>query len=174
MPVGVTQAIAGVSANRETRIEAVYPSVASTALGRLIGLLMGGVGAIPVTVVRLVGSVLIGSLLFPLGMLIYLLLKVLGSCWIVTNRSVQQRKVIGGGLVAEVALGDIGDFAVTQRTGYRFFRVGDLHLLDAQGDRLMTLSGIQYPDRVRHVIMDARDARLRSDESLQLIQARTA
>lgn len=128
----------------------------------------------PGTPLRLVSSVIVGAVLFPLSALIYLLLKLFGSCWIVTNRTIQQRNVIGGRLTAEVALGDVAEIEITQRSGYRFFRVGDIHLFDAQGNRQMTIPAIQYPARMQHVIMEARDARLQSDQSLQVIQARTA
>lgn len=173
MPAATAQAIAGVSANRETEIEAVYPSVAGGFLGQIIGVIMGAVDAIPIHVARLLGLLIVGAALVPLGLLAYVLTKLFGSVYIVTNRSIQARSLIGGRLLQQVTLSDVADVGIAQGTGYAYHRVGDVILYNSQGDRLMRIAAIQHPERLKHVLLEARDARLFSDESLQTIQRRT-
>ncbi|MEW4489052.1 hypothetical protein AB1L42_13305 [Thalassoglobus sp. JC818] len=173
MNVAVVQPIAGVSVNRETDIEAVYPSIASGFLGQLIGMIMGAVSAaIPVTFIRVIVLVAVGAALLPLGLLAYALNKIFGVCYIVTNRSVQKRSFLGNSMTAQVALTDIDHIEIASGAGYKFHRVGDLNLVGAQGNLLLTIEAIQFPERLKHVILDARQARQLSDRSLAQIQSR--
>lgn len=167
-----TQPIAGVSANKETTIETVFPGVAATGIGRIIGSILGGVAKVPLLPLRLLMFIAVGGILLPFGLLSYLLLKAFGDCYEITNRSVRQRKVIGGNLIKEVPLVDAADVQVVVQESYQFHRVGDVQLLSSRGDVLMTIPAIQFPQRLQHVLLDAREARLRSDESLKHIQER--
>ena len=45
-------------------------------------------------------------------------------------------------------------------------------LLNAKGDVLMQIAGITRPERFRQVILDAREARIRNDHSLEVIRSR--
>jgi len=174
MSAVLAQPIAGVSSGREADIEAIYPSIAQGGLGRLIGTLMGAAGVVPFTPLRILAQLFVGSLLVPLALLAYAVTKLVGPYYQLTNRSVRMRRLIGGKLLRQVLLADIADIRITTRGGYEFHRVGDLQLIDSSGQVLMTLAGISYPQRLQQIISDARDARLRSDESLATIRARNA
>lgn len=174
MPAATAQAIAGVSPSRESEIEAVYPSVAATFLGQIVGVILGAVNAIPIHVVRMLGMLVVGAALAPIGLLAYTLMKLFGRYYLITNRSIQARNMIGGRLLQQVSLSEVADAEIAGGTGYAFHRVGDVILYSAQGDRLMTIAAIPYPDRLRHVILDARNARIRSDESLNVIRGRAS
>lgn len=174
MPVLAAQPIAGVSSNRETEIEVIYPSVASGVVGRLAGAIMGAAAATPFLPLRLLVMVIVGALLgVPLGLLAYALTRLFGNCYVLTNRSIRARSIVGAKSGPATPLADIAGISIARRPSYKFHRVGDLNLENAQGDVLMTIPAIPYPERLRQVIVDAREARLRSDESLAAIQKRT-
>lgn len=164
------QPIAGVSPNQERTLEAVYPSVGASALGRSLGSLFDSV---PLKINGVKLSYLLFCLpLAPVALTIYLLQKVAGSCYVLTNRSVEIRNIIGRGLVEKIPLAGIEQVNVVTQAGQAFFRAADLELVNARGDVLMRLEGVPWPDRFRQVILDAREARKRSDESLARIEAR--
>ncbi|QDT35506.1 hypothetical protein [Thalassoglobus polymorphus] len=174
MATATVQPIAGVSANREADIEAIYPSIAGSALGGLIGSIMDGVAGVPFLPLRLVISILVGALLLPLALLAYILTKLFGSYYVLTNRSIQQRNIIGNALSQQIALTDFEEIEIASSGsgGYKFHRTGDLNLQNAKGTTLMTLTAISYPERLSQIIFDAREARIQSDESLSIIQNR--
>lgn len=171
MPVATAQPIAGVSANRETEIEVIYPSVAAGGLGKAVGLLME-CAAVPFTPARLVLSVLLGIPGALLGLPAYILSKLFGNCYVLTNRSIKVRTILSNRVTDQVALGEIDHIEIRTQAGYKFHRVGDLLLEGAQGNTLMVIPAIPFPQRLKQVILDARAARLRSDEALSRIQSR--
>lgn len=182
MSTAVIQPIAGVSANRETEIEAVYPSIVSGVIGTLIGSLMGIASTVPsgkglskpvFLAIRLGLSVALGGALLPLGLLGYILHKLTGKYYSLTNRSIQERGIIGSAMTQQLALSEIQDIEITKGAGYDFFVAGDVNLLNAQGATLMTLKAIPNPARLAQIVIDARDARLQSDASLAQIEARS-
>jgi hypothetical protein len=164
------QPIAGVSIRQERVIEVVHPSVAAVAPGRLIGRIMDSMPA------RVFGqrlsNLLFGLPLAPLGLIGYLLLKVTGQRYIVTNRSVSIAKALNDLSLKQVPLKDIAEIAIDVLPGQEFHHAGDLVLLNAKGDTVLRLAGVCRPDRFRHVILEARDARMSSDESLAAIGKR--
>ena len=182
MSSAFAQPIAGVSANREAEIEAVYPSVAAGVLGWAIGVVLGGISdaiptqrgilGVPIVAVRLLLLLIVGSLAAPFALLAYILSKLFGHYYIVTNRSIQRKGMIGGALHRQVALAEIASIEIATGSGYRFHRVGDLNLLNSQGAVLMTVQAIPYPQRLKQIILDAREARILSDASLSRIDAR--
>lgn len=181
MATAIAQPIAGVSANRETEIESVYPSIAGGFLGIVIGTIMGIVSGFPVVggflkpvflAIKLALYVAVGGLLLPLGLLAYAMHKLLGSYYVVTNRSVQKRSFIGGAMSEQLALADFQEIKISDVGGYAFYNAGDVLLQNAQGVTLMTLEAIPYPERLSQILIDARNARLHSDASLANIQAR--
>ena len=164
------QAIAGVSAGLEREIETVYPSVAAGGIGRLIGILCD---SIPVRL----GGIKVSTLLFalplaPLAVLGYFGLKVFGRRYILTNRSVRIQRALSSRLFRQVGLAEIDNIAVDVLPGQGFYHAGDLILLKSNGDQITTLSGVSRPERFRQIILDARDARLQSDASLAVLEAR--
>lgn len=174
MLVAAAQPIAGVSANRETEIEVIYPSVAAGALGKLIGGIMGLAELVPTVPLRLLAYVLLGIPMSVLGVLAYALSKLFGNSYVLTNRSIYPKSIIKGRMGKQVPLSEIAQIDIsTSGSGYRFHRVGDVHLENAQGNVLLTIPAVTFPGRLKQVILDARAARMLSDESLTLIQKRT-
>lgn len=181
MSTAVIQPIAGVSANRETEIEAVYPSIAGGIIGSLIGSLMGIIAAFPAgkgllkpifLAIKLALYISLGAALLPLGLLGYILHKLFGKYYSLTNRSIQERGIIGSAMTQQLSLPEIQDIEITKAAGYEFYNAGDLNLLNAQGSTLMTLKAIPNPSRLCQILFDARDARMQSDASLAQIEAR--
>ena len=164
------QAIAGVSASDETEIRNKYPSIASTPLGRLIGILSN---CIPTRIWGIKLSSLIFPLpLAPLGVAIYAALKVVGPKYVLTNRSVHRCTSLGSQKQVSVDLMEIDAIDLHQAAGQEFFNAANLTLLDKQGDRLMQIEGLPCADMFRESILKARDARLQTAASLATIQAR--
>ncbi len=165
-----TQPICGVSSTSETEIRSRYPSIAATGLGRLIGSLCE---SIPTKIWGVKLSYLIFALpLAPLGTLVYVLQKLTGVKYTLTNWSVQVWSVIGVQQHRGVALTDIAEIELTIQPGQEFYHAGDLTLVDAKGDVLLTISGIGRPDVFRENILKARQARVATQESLATIAAR--
>jgi hypothetical protein len=171
MPTEVkTQAISGVAIGYENTIEAVYPSLAASGFGRLLGRMCD---SIPVRI----GGVKLSNVLFgPIAALFalpgYLAFKAFGDRYIVTNQAVEVRQILGGRLAKRVALSDIASVVSDVQNGQQFYHAGDLHVLGAKGEPLLILRGVPRPERFRRVILDARESRLRNDASLRNIQAR--
>ena len=164
--------IAGVSPARETVLENVFPSVASHGLGRWLGSVMGQVGSVGPLPVKLLALVTVGAILAPLGALLYFLVKVTGTSFLVTSRSVQERSVLWGNLVKQVQLTDVQGVEIGTQDGYAFHRVGDVRLLGASGDPLLVIPAIQFPERLARVILEVRDAQRHSADALRQIQSR--
>lgn len=173
MSVALAQPIAGVSASREAEIEVIYPSVATGASGQLIGVLMGAANSVPTTPLRLLAAVLVGIPLSVVGVLAYGMNKVFGNCYVLTNRNVSIRTILSGRTIKSVPLAEISRIEIsTSGTGYTFHRVGDVQLENAQGQTILNLAGVSYPQRVKQIILDAQAARMLNDESLAQIQRR--
>lgn len=181
MATVIVQPIAGVSSSRETEVEVIYPSIAGGVIGWLIGSIMGLVAALPVLpgilklptlAIRLSAYVIVGGALLPLALLGYILHKLLGNYYVLTNRSIQDRSILGGAMSSQMALADIENIEISTAAGYEFHRVGDVNLQNAQGVSLMTLKAISYPERLSQIILDVRAARTCSDASFATIQAR--
>src|SRR5262245_14611578 len=147
--------ISGVSAGREAIIEDVFPSISASGLGRFLGQLMD---SIPVSINGIRFShVLFAPLVAPLALIGYLQFKVTGQAYLLTNRSVKVVSALGRNLVQTVGLSEIDNIEIRVLPGQPFYQAGDLLLLNASGDVLMTLSGIPRPERFRQVILDARE-----------------
>jgi len=164
------QAISGVSAGVENEIMTVYPSVASTGAGRFLGLLYE---SIPLRI----NGVKLSHLLFalptsPLALLIYLLLKMGGRRYRLTNRSIQVWSMLGQRLYSQAPLDAIAEIRVEQHPGQVFYKAADLILLGADGAELLRLDGVPRADVFRHTVLKARDARSQVEASLTRIQAR--
>lgn len=164
------QAIAGVSSGYESVIEELYPSIGSTWLGQLLN---GLYESIPVGV----GNIKLSHLIFvpvtwPFALLGYLLMKVGGSRYVVTNRSVKRQSSLGGRLLGEAPLTNVERVTVDPDSRLAFFRTGDVRLTGPAGDTLLLLRGVPYPDRFAQVILEARDARQQVEASLATLKNR--
>lgn len=164
-----TQPICGVSSSSETEVRSRYPSIAATGVGRFIGSVCD---SIPTKIWGVKLSYVFALPLAPLGTLIYALQKLFGIKYILTNRSVQVWSVIGTHQVRSAALTDIDDVELTVQPGQEFYHAGNLTLVGAKGDVLLTISGISRPDIFRENILKARQARTATEESLATIAAR--
>lgn len=165
-------AISGVSGGKPTLIMTVYPSIAGTDLGKILGRLYE---SMPTRV----GGIKLSHLLFPLptsiiAIQVYFHLKIFGNVYALTNRSLQFRKSIGNRLIREVPLSDIGQVIVRQEPGQEFYPAADLDILNKAGDTIMTLPGVLRADVFRETILEARDARNQVAASLATISARQA
>jgi hypothetical protein len=159
------QAIAGVTAGAENQMMTRWPSIAAMPLGRLIGQLMSSVP------VRLILAL---PVLGPIGALLYLIQKVIGERYTLTNKSVQRWSALGGRMIQRVELADIASMEIQQQSGQQFFRAADLLLLNAKGDVVMRLEGLPRAEIFRENIAKARAAALEVEESLNTIQARAS
>ncbi|MFV0445537.1 MAG: hypothetical protein ACK5Q5_18305 [Planctomycetaceae bacterium] len=171
MPTEVkSQPISGVAAGQESLLESVYPSMSSSFIGRLIGSLCD---SIPIKIAGIqLSHVLFAPLAIPFALVGYFMSKIVGDRYEITNRSVRVRKIMGGQLLRQVALMDLADVLIDQQAGQAFYKAADLQVVNAKGDVLLTLPAVVRPERLRHVILEARQARLQADASLKTIQAR--
>lgn len=166
-----TQAISGVSPGYENVVEELYPSIADCWVGQLLSSMYD---SIPIKI----NGVKLSYLLFvpptlPLALLAYFFLKVAGSRYVVTNRAVKQMNSLGHRLQAEVPLGQIDQVSIDPDSRLDFFRTGDVRLVNAEGDTLMLIKGVPFPERFRSVILETRDARQQVASSLAAINKRT-
>lgn len=164
------QAIAGVSASDETEIRLKYPSVASTPIGKIIGLLCE---CIPIKIWGVKISYAIFALPMALpGVLEYARLKVTGCKYILTNRSVQKWSSLFPTCLKSVDLTDIDEIEIYQDGGQEFFNAANLVLVNKKGDPLLHMPGLQSADIFRAIILKSRDARVETEASLATIAAR--
>jgi hypothetical protein len=164
-------AVSGVYSG-QALIMAVYPSIAATGLGKLLGRLYESMPA------RILG-VKLSHLLFPLptaiiAIQVYFHLKLFGEVYALTNRTVQLRKSIGNRLIREVKLQDIDQVVIRQEPGQEFYPAADIYLLNKAGETMMTLPGVLRADVFRQTILEARNASNQVTASLATIKARQA
>lgn len=164
-------AISGVSTS-QALIMTVYPSIAATGLGKLLGRLYE---SLPVRVF----GIKLSHLLFPLptaglAVLQYFLMKLLGEVYVLTNRTIQLRRSFGNALIREIKLADVDRIVIRQEPGQEFYPAADIYLLNKSGDTLMTLPGVPRADVFRQTLLEARSARNQVAASLATIAARHA
>jgi hypothetical protein len=152
------QAIAGVSPTKEASVP-----------GRLIGRVMD---RIPVKVCGIKFSYLLfGLLLAPLGALLFFA-RLLGSRYILTNRSVQIWSSLGSQRTNSVDLAEIETVELDQQAGQAFFRASDIRLKAKNGQTLLRLAGVADAGAFRSNIERAVQARRLVQASLATINAR--
>ena len=163
------QAISGVSPGFESVVEELYPSIACTGLGEFLNRLYE---CIPIKIWGVTISHVFALLTAPIGVAIYLLLKVVGTRYTVTNRCVKRVSSLGIRMIDSVPLAQIADVSIDPDSRQAFYKTGDVRLTNSVGDTVMLLRGVPYPDRFRQVILETRDARGQVAASLAVIQAR--
>ncbi len=171
------QAISGVSAGAEAEITTAYPSLAATGLGRSIGRMCQGVlitHGIPFW--RLLVMLPVWLVVVPIAMtvtlVLYFVTKIFGQRFVLTNRSLQVRQMIGVRLNAQTPLADIKNIAIAELPGQAFYKAADLLVQGGDGKTLVRLQGVQRPAVFKQTILEARDARQQVEESLKAIQSR--
>jgi hypothetical protein len=159
------QAIAGVTAESENQMMTKWPSIAAMPIGRFIGQLMASAP------LRLILAL---PVLGPIAALLYLVQKVTGERYTITNKSVQRWSALGGRLIQRVELADIASMDLQQQSGQQFFRASDLLLRNAKGDVVMRLEGLPHAEIFRENIAKVRAATLQVQESLNTIKTRAS
>lgn len=164
------QAIAGVSPGSEAVVMTEYPSISASTAGQLLGRLYE---SIPIRIFGIKLSYLLFALpTAPLGLLIYLVTKVTGNRYVLTNRSVQIWAARTDRMVAKVDLDDVVEVELDQRPGQDFFRAGDLRLKSAAGKNLLQLKGVPDAGSFRNAIRGMVNARRRTKTAMSAIAAR--
>jgi hypothetical protein len=172
------QAISGVSAGTEAEITTAYPSLAATGLGQTIGRVCDAVplktNGVPWW--RLCIAVLFWPVVVPialtLALFLYAVTKMTGKRYVLTNRNLQVRQMIGVRLNGQAALADIKDIEIRELPGQHYYNAADLVVLGADGKTILRLDGVQRPVVFRQTILEARDARQQVADSLKTIQSR--
>ncbi len=164
------QPISGVSAGVENVVMVVFPSISALGLGRLLGRLCE---SIPFRV----NGIKISHLLFalpisPIAAVLYLMQKVIGNKYVVTNRSLQIWKAMFNRLVSSAALSDIGDVEVVELPGQSFYKAAELVVLGKNGEVLMRLGGVPRAEVFRHNVLETCAARTENDAALATIRPR--
>ena len=164
-------AISGVSSG-QALIMAVYPSIAATGIGKLLGRLYQ---SIPTRI----GGIKLSHLLFPLptailAITVYFYLKLFGEVYVLTNRTVQLRRSLGNRLIREVPLSGIDQVVIRQEPGQEFYPAADIYLLNKAGQTIMTLPGVPRAEVFRQTILEARSAQDQVEAALATISARHA
>lgn len=146
-----------------------FPSVGASSAGRLIGQLMG---SIPVRVCGIpVSYLLFGPLVAPVGALLFFA-RLLGSRYILTNRTVQVWSSLGRQRMASVDLSEVDSVVVEELPGQGFYRAADIRLKSSAGNTLLRLSGVADASAFCNVIQRAVQARRMVQSSLAVINAR--
>ncbi len=171
MPSVKPQAISGVSAGIENTIMTKYPSIACRGIGRFLGGLYESIPAPTCNGIK-PSHVLFVLPTAVFGVLGYILLKITGERYELTNQSVRKWKSLGSQLISEVPLTDIDQIEVHQSPGQVFFKAADLHLLNAAGQTILRIEGMPRAEVFRQNILEARDARNEVAASLAAINAR--
>ena len=107
-----------------------------------------------------------------LSLTLYAYIKLFGKRYVLTNRSLQVRQMIGLRTFAEIPLSAIADVVIQELPGQGFHKAADLVAVGADGKPLVRLEGVQRPAVFRRTILEARDARREVEDSLKTIQAR--
>jgi len=167
------QAIPGVETQVERTVIAVWPSIASTGIGRMIGSLIQSAPEIRLPVLNVNLALAPTLLLGPIAAAVYLLEKVIGQRYTVTNRRVLIQGSLTRKLNEQVSLEQIAEVAVAPyRDGQEFYHSADVVLLDQAGKELMRLEAVMRPGVFRQNILETRDARVKVQDALDTIQAR--
>ena len=78
----------------------------------------------------------------PIAVGLYFLQKLTGEYFVLTNRSVQIWAVRSRRRVSSVDLSQVEDVALTQASGQKFFKAGDILLRSASGQIIQQLRGV--------------------------------
>jgi hypothetical protein len=163
--------MAQTQADPESLIMFMHPSIGADAPGRLIGKLMNLV-PLPFAKHVKLSALILGLPLAPIGLLLYFLMKVFGERYVLTTHAIQIWSSIGQRLEGAVALEQIAEITVNQRSGQEFFHAADLAIVDRAENEVLTLQGVPRAEVFRQTILKARDARVQVSAALKTISAR--
>jgi Bacterial PH domain len=134
----------------EAFITQTFPSISSTAFGRLLGRVYGL--PFPVGFLIHIGTVLL-PVLTALGMYVFTRFR----RYRLTSLRVYVRRGIRGKDEVEVKLENLDDVRIVVRPGQEFYRAGDLELV-SRGEVALTLVGVPTAETFQHNILEARAA----------------
>lgn len=163
------QAIAGVSPSSEAVVMTEYPSLAATGIGQLLGSIYESIPS-PFGLPKI--SYLFALLTAPIGLLLYIVQKVFGQRYVLTNRSVQIWTARTNRLVSSVNLSDIDHVEMDQGGGQVFYNAADLRLIGSGGQTLLRLRGIKDAPSFMNAIQRTVESRRMVQESAARIAAR--
>jgi hypothetical protein len=173
-----SQAISGVSPGAEAEITTAYPSIAATAMGQRIGRLCelvplktNGV-AWPRLLIAIIFWPIVVPIALSVGLLLYGWTKLFGRRYVLTNRSLEVRQMIGLRTFGHASLADIKEIVIQALPGQSYYNAADLIAKGADGKTILRLDGVQRPAVFRQTILEARDSRMQVEESLKTIQSR--
>jgi len=141
--------------NAETTIMTVWPSVASTGLGKVLGRLYRireGFGPVSIGRLALLATI-------PIGLVLYLSLRLPWAIkrYRLTNRRVRVEQGIDPEVVQFVALDGFDAIEVEAGPGQEWYAAGDLVFRRGQIETLR-LPGVSRPESFRRVCLEARQA----------------
>jgi hypothetical protein len=127
----------------------------------------------PRLIVAMVAWPVVVPFAMTVGLLLYGWAKMFGKRYVLTNRSLSVKQMIGVRTLGHVHLADIKQVTIRELSGQSFYKAADLICSGGDGKTLLRLEGVQRPAVFRQTILEARDARTQIEESLKAIQART-
>lgn len=163
------QAIAGVSPSSEAVVMTEYPSISAGGIGQLLGSIYESI-PLPLGLPKL--SYIFALITAPFGILLYALQKVFGQRYVLTNREVQIWTSRTQVKVASLALEDISEIELEQRSGQVFFNAADIRFKGAGGETLLKLSGVKDAGAFKNAIERTVEARRMVKQSMSRIEAR--
>ena len=167
------QAIPGAETQVERLVIAVWPSIAATGGGRMIGALIETAPKLRVPVLKFNLALAPSLALAPLAAVIYLWMKVFGRRYTVTGKRVLIQGSLSRRLFAEVSLESIAEVAVAPyRNGQEFYQSADVVLQGDSGQELLRMEAVTRPGVFRQNILESRDALVQVKDALATIQAR--
>jgi hypothetical protein len=173
-----SQAIAGVSPGLEAEITTAYPSLAATGIGQAIGRLFDwlpvktqGVPWLRLLIVAPLWLIIVPFALTA-TLTLYGVMKLFGKRYVLTNRSLQVRQLIGLRSFGDAPLADIKDIIIQELPGQAYYKAADLIVKGAGGKTILRLEGVLRPLVFRQTVFEARDSRMQVEESLKTIQSR--
>ena len=170
----IPQAIPGAETQAEGAIISRWPSIASTAIGRVIGGLLEAAPTIRLPGLNINLAYAPVLLLAPVAAAVYLLTKFIGRRYTVTSKRVMVQHSLSKSRHSQVAREDISEVAIAPyRTGQEFFAAADVVLQGGSGEELMRMQAVTRPGVFRQNILESRDALIQVQAALATIQARS-
>ena len=167
------QAILGAETQVERTVIAVWPSIAATRTGRMIGALIEAAPKLRLPLLKFNLALAPSLLLAPMAALIYLQLKFVGRRYTVTSKRVLIQGSLTRRLFAEVPLENIAEVAVAPyQDGQEFYKSADIVLQGDSGQELLRMEAVTRPGVFRQNILESRDALVQVKDALATIQAR--
>lgn len=165
------QAIAGVSATKESIVWVEYPSIAAGGIGQVLGSLYE---CLPIKIMGFGPNLshIFALATAPLGVMLYGFQKLFGNRYILTNRGVQIWSSRGSRKVSSVGFREFERIELTQNSGQVFFKAHDIRFIGTAGETLMKLSGVKDAGAFKNAIERTAESRIQTEDAMATIEAR--